>query len=316
MAMSGNEDRIRRGYQAASDALDERPSAATRAAILAAAAREIEAGPRDAAAPIEAPRRYSMRQWPAAAAAAVLLSTLAVMMAVRTEREMPTFTAPTETAESRAPAAPATDAPTATKPAEETPDSKAAGGERVQPPASERSVQRPAVRSEPPAPSAPAAADEQRARDAASSIAERSRKANEASTEQKAEDEADLRGPAAPLAPAAPAPLAKADSASAEAMASTDSRRKERGDEANLSRAPMRQAPVEAGALGAAAGAPSVEADAASSSESSADKWLERIVKLRSSGRHDEADVELKRFRERYPHIQVPPSALPPSGTR
>ena len=47
--------------------------------------------------------------------------------------------------------------------------------------------------------------------------------------------------------------------------------------------------------------------------------WLERIVKLRREGRDAEADAELKRFRERYPDVQVPSAALPggaAAGTR
>jgi hypothetical protein len=47
-----------------------------------------------------------------------------------------------------------------------------------------------------------------------------------------------------------------------------------------------------------------------------AHEWLEQIVKLRSEGRHAEADAELKRFRERFPEVRVPPAALPPAGTR
>ena len=50
--------------------------------------------------------------------------------------------------------------------------------------------------------------------------------------------------------------------------------------------------------------------------EESAAMWLERIIKLRREGRHDEADAELKRFRERYPQVQLPAEALLPAGTR
>lgn len=50
--------------------------------------------------------------------------------------------------------------------------------------------------------------------------------------------------------------------------------------------------------------------------EESAEMWLERIIKLRREGRHDEAEAELKRFRERYPQVQPPAEALPPVGTR
>ena len=59
--------------------------------------------------------------------------------------------------------------------------------------------------------------------------------------------------------------------------------------------------------------------DAARDFEGSAPTWLERIVKLRREGREAEADAELKRFRERYPEVQVPSAALPggaAAGTR
>ena len=46
----------------------------------------------------------------------------------------------------------------------------------------------------------------------------------------------------------------------------------------------------------------------------SAAGWLERIVRLRREGKNDEADAELKRFRERYPQSQVPTDALPPAA--
>ena len=87
--MNQDDDPVGRDYRAASDALDERPAPATRAAILAAAAREANARPRDAAGSF-VPRR-AMKRWPMAAAAAVLLSTLAALLTVRTEREMPSF---------------------------------------------------------------------------------------------------------------------------------------------------------------------------------------------------------------------------------
>ncbi len=102
---SEHDDRSVRRYRAASEALDERPSAATRAAILAAAARQVDARPQSA----DAPRVAHRRRWPLAAAAAVLLSTLAVMMATRTEQQMPTFTAPADALHEKAenvPAAP------------------------------------------------------------------------------------------------------------------------------------------------------------------------------------------------------------------
>jgi hypothetical protein len=37
--------------------------------------------------------------------------------------------------------------------------------------------------------------------------------------------------------------------------------------------------------------------------------WLERIVRLRAEGRHDDADAELRRFSEAYPDVPVPAEA-------
>jgi len=105
--MTVNEDRNSRGadgsanpelvsrYRQASAEADERPAASARASILAAATREVGAKPVDAATPVRTPRR-----WPLAAAAAVMLSTLAVMLAIRTNEEMPQFNAPPEPARS------------------------------------------------------------------------------------------------------------------------------------------------------------------------------------------------------------------------
>lgn len=76
--------RTRQGYRAAADAMDEQPSAQARAAILAAAARAVDARPRDVAA---GSRLRTRPRWPMAAAATVLLSTLAVFVARQTEHE-------------------------------------------------------------------------------------------------------------------------------------------------------------------------------------------------------------------------------------
>jgi hypothetical protein len=71
MSGESDADRVQRDYRTANEMLDERPSAATRASILAAAAREVRAVPRDARAPIAAPGP-GLRRWPMAAAAAVM----------------------------------------------------------------------------------------------------------------------------------------------------------------------------------------------------------------------------------------------------
>jgi ribonuclease E len=325
MAMSGdNADRVQRDYRAANEALDERPSAATRASILAAAARQVQAGPRDAAAPIAAPKP-GMRRWPMAAAAAVMLSTLAVMMAVRTEHEMPTFTPPTGSDESRAaaaraPVAPGVESGSATdKSAGEV---AAAATQRAPALAKERTAKPAAVT---PA-AAPPSSGTSALRDVAPQLADS--KVTAPVGEPRAKEEvAGLRAPASPppapsaAAPleakrAAPSPSAGSEVAAAESAApGVDRERRRDGAAANLARAPARQAPAVGGALGAAAEKPRAEGDAAAN-ELRAEDWLEKIIKLRQTGRHEEADAELKRFRERYPHVQVPAAALPPSGTR
>ena len=107
---SGAEDPLNRElidhYRQASAELDERPAASARASILAAAARNVDAKPVDAAA-----HRRTRPRWPLAAAATVMLSTLAVLLAIRTNEEMPQFGAPTEAARSGADTPPPVTAP-------------------------------------------------------------------------------------------------------------------------------------------------------------------------------------------------------------
>lgn len=255
-------DRSERGYRAATDALDERPSAATRAAILAAAAREVQAGPRDAREPIVAPRATPRKRWPYAAAAAVLLSSLAVMMATRTEREMPSFTAPVESVAERA-------APPAPMPSSEPPQSAAA------PPVSQEVAPAPVATAKP-----QKHANAESSRVNATVAAGEAKVTLPAEAPRAKEEVAALRDAPAPAA--APVPPASAEAAPAAGV----------------------------GATGA------VRADADASHAPTASEWLERIIKLRRAGRHDEADAELKRFRENYPQVTVPAEAMPATGTR
>lgn len=320
-------------YRMASDAVDERPSVAVRASILAAAAREVGAKPVDAAASYRARRR-----WPLAAAAAVMLSTLAVMMAIRTNEEMPQFSSP-----------PA--------PARTTSDN--AAPPLVTPPAA--SIVESASKPEKPqfnAPSAPAPASADKAVAPAApsvgSIAEQSSSKREMKDAQalerpmaRAKD--GLGGLTKESSSVAQAPREENRTAMREAPAPAASNELERARQNVPAAAPAQPSPPEAVASpklraeqGAAAGAATATApvdqasndarrDVAKSAASppppaaqgerkqmdeSAAAWLERIIKLRREGRHDEADAELKRFRERYPQVQPPTEALPPAGTR
>lgn len=307
-------DRSVRGYRAATDALDERPSATTRAAILAAAARQVQAGPRDAREPIAAPRITPRKRWPYAAAAAVLLSSLAVMMATRTEREMPTFTAPLErTAENAAPSKPV--------PSSESPSPAAA------PPASQEIASAPATvtaRAE-----KRAKADSSRAGAVPSGEAKGALPAEAPRAKEEVAVLRDVPTPATAPAPAtAPPPPASADAApaampaqlakrqAAPASEAPERRRNESADMASAERSTQHQAPAAPPAAGLGAVTGTVRTDADASKATSAGEWLERIIKLRRAGRHDEADVELKRFRESYPQVTVPAEALPATGTR
>lgn len=87
-----NEPDAVRGYRAANEVLDEAPREQTRATILAAAGRAVEARPRA----VDRVRRW---RFPLAAAATVLIGAIAVLVATRTEREADQLaTAPAEAA--------------------------------------------------------------------------------------------------------------------------------------------------------------------------------------------------------------------------
>ena len=318
------EERVRRDYRAATDAVDERPSAATRAAILAAAAREVNSRPQSE---LKA-RRPAGARWPMAAAAAVLLSTLAGLLAVRTEREMPSFS---EDPQSMQAPAVTSVAPAVADSAVPPPHSQTVPaapplarestriGELQRVPSPPVATNR-AARSDAPAQhqrSTPAAkpAEAQVARD------ERGRSeksAAEAAADSRAKIVKEEAAPA-PEAPsaglrAAPEPFRTAPAPATPAAPSTQEKK---DNVAALSKA-RQQTPAASNASGAIGGAasstPASEADMTSLPRP--DEWLEKIVRLRRSGQHGEADAELKQFRERYPQVQVPPEALGPSGTR
>ena len=349
--MSGTGDEsLDRGYRAANDALDERPSAATRAAILAAAARQVQAGPRDAQAPRGASLFGTTLRWPMAAAATVLLSTLAVMMAVRTDQEMPSFSPPAEIEPrvTRAPGSPSAAASSARQSAPVgsdvgglaapstamSADSAAPSAERKRALAKEGVVAAPPI-AVPPARTAPESAPSSppSARDQATANAQADAKVTAAAQGARAKEEVAAQfSPAVPSArspareasrsndsapdatvPAAPLPQAKADAAQ---PTDAESRRNGRADSSGPALSKLRQAPAPTGAPGAGVGTSRSEVDARTDDTLRAEDWLEKIIKLRKAGRHDEADAELKRFRERYPHVQVPVDALPATGTR
>lgn len=298
------DDELTRRYREVSERLDEAPSAPARAAILAAAARQVQARPGDAAKPVQRPVRSSSR-WPLGAAAAVLLSTLAVLLADRTERESRTELATNEIAPPRVDAAPSV-AEKAASPAPSASVSEStkatttaeARGEIVPPPGGVEER-------------------EGRARE------NRTRRAADAPAEPVAPASTDTRQVPVPATPpraeavppagssaqrATAAPQSAVDASSEDSAAGARLRKEER-DQAKGQESMSKAAPAAAPALGAL-GRTSAKA------EGSAAAWLERIIELRRKGDESEAAVELKKFRERYPEVVIPPQALPSVGTR
>jgi hypothetical protein len=368
MAMTNRDDAALRRYREASAGLDERPSDATRAAILAAAARAVNARPTSA----DAPRASIRRRWPLAAAATVLLSTLAALLATRTEQEMPVVEAPAGRAEEQIAAAPTA----RTQPAAPAADARDA----LQRSAEIAAAQRPqldAPSASPPPAAAPiqppAKLDSGRlAANEAAPAPVRARaaesKVSKPTIERSERDEPAALGAAKPAedvssqgaAVEAPA-RAKTREASQSVAQETEGRSADSGRRAfpgaasgALETAPSTTAPRPAPSVAAAAPPPAALAgrdaqDGNASAEGakrevlakesaarqnvaperalrqqaqpkdyerSPDAWLDHIAQLRRDGRHEEADAELKRLRERYPDVRVPPAALPPTGTR
>ena len=306
------DDEVTRRYRDASDELGEAPSAAARAAILAAAARQVQSRPADALNTAKRPAR-SFARWPLGAAAAVLLSTLAVLMADRTEREIAT-----ELASSRADSAPEA-WPEAAKPVPSAPPVASAQDPKGKQGKAIAEAQQPALR-----------------REEAPRIESRS----DAPAATATARQGGPTSPAAPVAksitpasppPAAVAPPPEADAAAAKAMADSAVREQDRGLSSSAPAAPsaIGQLRKNERERAAAAPMPSAESPAAPAStmagagarderkvETSAAAWLERIIELRRKGEDEQADAELKKFLERYPEVVIPPQAQRAIGTR
>jgi len=285
---SAADDLVRR-YHASSAELNEQPAASARAAILAAAARETQARPIIADAPYQKP---GTMRWPLAAAAAVMLSTLAVMLAVRTNDEMPQFESP-QTPASRAAE---NSAPMPVLPPVASIDPAQPLEQAASPPTESR---RSAARNV-----APKVQRERGVDAVADSQSELQQSVPSATTMNQP-----ANAPAATPALPTPAPNAKEAKLRAEEAVSGAAAR------------PRSTAPADADARRDSAPTMPPAASLAKPSERSqaeepAALWLERIIKLRRDGRHDEADAELRRFRERYPQVQLPADALPATGTR
>jgi len=267
--MSEQQDRrVMQRYAAASAALDEAPSAATRAAILAAAARAAGARPQ----PMARVRRWRL---PLAAAASVLVGTIAVLLATRIDESSPVVPAPAPPAATVAAAPPAAEPTTRSRVAEAPPPAPALADVRT-----------PKVGAAPP-------------------------------------NRAALR-PAAPLEPVQEAgradsrPAAAAVERDATTAASDGATGAAPAQPAESAEARSLPAPQAARRFNEQAADARLEAKAELAVQTpwraTTEQWIEHIVKLRTEGRHDEADAELALLRKRYADLRLPPSALATPG--
>ena len=267
---------VLQAYRTASEALDEAPAQEARAAILAAAARASGARPR----PIGRPPRWRL---PLAAAASVLVGTIAVLLATQVERQRPVEQAETVAAASPAP-----------------PPTGVAGAAGEATPSAAPPL--PAAAS-PTAPKSAATAPPRRERETAKSAAVPMQEASVGETAAGSRAEA---APAAAADSVAPAPAAPAPPVAA---AKTEESAPPQADAA-----PSAGVSAQAPARSAARLANDARADAAAPWRAAPESWVEKIVKLRAEGRHDEADKELAALRARHPDLRLPPAALPAAG--
>jgi hypothetical protein len=324
------DQRVVGAYRAASDTLDERPQDATRAAILAAAARAVDAQPQDAATGATS-RRIGQRtrtrvgafgpsRRPLALVASFLVATAALVLVTHTMQEQPasTLNARLATAEQKPMQTPEVSAP-AEKEREQRRD---ANVERIPPTAELRSTDKIAAA---PQPSTSARARAKQEAPVAGAAVAPPASPPPAMTPRAFSDEgkatASVREQADAPSPerVAPAPASASAESAPPAQAAKDVAANQ---SAKVARAEQRAAaPSEAdvSAQGALAKAKPVERTAAiagDSVENDPARWMERIIALRDAGHDEDADRELARLRQRYPDMKVPPSALPRTGTR
>jgi hypothetical protein len=241
-----------------------------------------------------------------------MLSTLAVLMATHTEQELLTFTeaereiARERTVEPRAAAEPpavpiAPAAPVVTEPARRADAQRSNVEPRTTQPLRKENRQLAAAPETPTVAREKAEASEKKVAEADAVAAAR--------PQAGASPPASLPAPAAPPAASAP-PAAESGSGTVGGLRSSESRQLR--DE----RARGQEAPVGTAKTAVPSAKPAAVDEKESAIEQRPEEWLQKIVRLRTSGRHDEAEAELKRFRERYPQWPVPPAALAPAATR
>jgi hypothetical protein len=162
-----------------------------------------------------------------------------------------------------------------------------AAAQRPEPPVGikDEAVEQRKLRSAAPAKRQVEKPQDERARDNAALAKE-----SEAKARSDPSPQPELAAKSAPSAPAKPAPSAPAVAAAPAAPAAS------RADEAGARAQPR---------LGAAA-----RSEMARLYAETPEQWLERIVRLRAEGKHEEADRALAEFRKRHPDFRISPEML------
>ncbi len=318
LAERAERDAIARTYREASDQVDQRPDPRVRAAVLAAAARAVDAKPRDAARTV-ATHPFAARRWPLSAAALVVVSIMTGLVVTRGWWERPDLVDASSQPRERAPETPQS-------PAQTTPalDASPAPDTSQAPVASESDVRSDPIAKPGTARREPVAKPND-ARRLAAGVA--SPKADRMKTRE---------APAAPAFAPAPAP-GIADTAASSAAPDKAAKKSEESSSnaavavASSSVASPAPAPVQRAASRMAetraetrgylhayerAGSRADEEAERQAEATSPKAWIDRIVKLREAGEDDNADREVARFKLRYPNFTIPREALRAIGTR
>jgi hypothetical protein len=340
------DQRVVDAYRAASEALDERPQAATRAAILAAAARAVDAQPQDADTGVTS-RRPAQRarsaiqpsRRPLAMVASFLVATVVLAMVMRTQEQQDTNGLATMTANQPAAktdsaavsqmAVPPQQASVADKPGGTELKSEreghgpttslatpgvAAVDKIAAAPAARVAV--PEMRTQAPAPvAAPAASEERPALRRELVLADRS-EPQAAAERTRSKLTAEAAGKPAAMVAAPPPPASPPAAPKIEQESHDAAKRQSPATRADESAATETDAGAASGRLAKARPVERTAAIAGDSVEGDPVRWAERLIALRDAGRDDDADRELVRLRERYPDFKLPPNALRRAGTR
>ena len=290
-----DDDAIAGAHRAAAQALDERPDPRVRAAVLAAAARAVDAKPHDAKQPARTtPFGSRRRGW--ALAAVLVVSVMTGVVATRGWRERPDLIDGSATRDVQAPPA----RPTASPPvaqmaqADTMPSEPAMNATPARP-----QVAAPAPRAAPRKPVPPPASKAE----ARSSPAQSDAFPKSVAAAAPRQEPENVAQPAASVPPAPVPTIAAAESSETR----TTNRKLADSSVARSSGAFVASRPTDAARD---------REDRLDVEPASPQAWLVRVARLRAAGRDDDADREVEKLRARYPDFVVPREALRSSGTR